>query len=135
MYTNILVPIAADIERDKQRALDVAQRLLADGGQITLAHVLDVIPVTIAHELPQEVLKNHRVRGQQLLDDFASQAPGTRVVLLEGPPGRTLTSWAENNQVDCIVVASHQPALSDIFLGSTAAWIVRHAKSAVHVIR
>ncbi len=37
--------------------------------------------------------------------------------------------------VDCIVIGSHKPGLSDYLLGSTAARVVRHAPCAVHVYR
>ncbi|MEO0359386.1 MAG: universal stress protein, partial [Pseudomonadota bacterium] len=49
--------------------------------------------------------------------------------------GRTITDWARDKGADLIVIASHRPTMSDIFLGSTAAWVVRHADCPVHVIR
>ena len=58
-----------------------------------------------------------------------------RVVVIDGPTGRSITNWADETGVDCIVIPSHRPVMSDILLGSTAAWVVRHAHCAVHVIR
>jgi nucleotide-binding universal stress UspA family protein len=43
--------------------------------------------------------------------------------------------YASENGYDCIVIASHVPGFENIFLGSTADRVVRHAKCAVHVIR
>lgn len=60
---------------------------------------------------------------------------GAKVVVIDGPTGRTITNWAEETGVDCIVMSSHRPVMSDILLGSTAAWVVRHAQCSVHVIR
>ena len=49
--------------------------------------------------------------------------------------GRAITEHAKENAIDCIVVASHRPGLQDIFIGSTADWVVRHAPCSVHVVR
>ncbi len=56
-------------------------------------------------------------------------------VLVEGHSGTTILEWAEANGVDCIVVASHRPGLTDYLLGSTAGRVVRHAACSVHVVR
>ncbi|MCP3868497.1 MAG: universal stress protein [Gammaproteobacteria bacterium] len=42
---------------------------------------------------------------------------------------------AERSGADLIVIASHQPELSDYLLGSNAAKVVRHAKCDVYVVR
>jgi nucleotide-binding universal stress UspA family protein len=56
-------------------------------------------------------------------------------VVIEGHSGRSILDHAAENDVDCIIIASHRPGMQDYFLGSTAAQVVRHATCAVHVVR
>ena len=56
-------------------------------------------------------------------------------VVVDGHSARTILDYAEEHGVDCIVMASHRPDITDYFLGSTAARVVRHAACAVHVLR
>lgn len=135
MYKNIIVPISSDQDRDKAGAAKVAQEIMNEGGQITFVHVLEPIPANVAAEIPPEVFTKHRESAQTMLEEAQGTVPGSKSVLLEGSAGRAITDWAGKNDVDCIVMASHRPAFSDIFIGSTAAWVVRHAACAVHVIR
>ena len=57
------------------------------------------------------------------------------VVISQDDPTGAVLDTAEWANGDLIVIASHVPRVSDIFLGSTAAWVVRHADCSVHVIR
>jgi nucleotide-binding universal stress UspA family protein len=56
-------------------------------------------------------------------------------MVLYGHPAQSILDFASNNGVECIVIASHKPGLSDYLIGSTAARVVRHAQCAVHVVR
>ena len=47
----------------------------------------------------------------------------------------SIIDFATSSGIDCIVIGSHRPGLSDYFLGSTASRVVRHAPCAVHVFR
>ena len=55
--------------------------------------------------------------------------------LVHGRPGNEIVDFAEENNIDCIIVFSHKPDISDYFLGSTAGRVVRRATCSVHVIR
>jgi nucleotide-binding universal stress UspA family protein len=84
-------------------------------------------------EIPRNFLEETRGRALEHLKEIVG--PDTTPVIVLGHAARSIVEYAENNNVDCIVIASHQPGFSDIFLGSTAAHVVRHAKCAVHVVR
>jgi nucleotide-binding universal stress UspA family protein len=59
-----------------------------------------------------------------------------RISIASGARGtRSIIDFAKSNNIGCIVIGSHKPGLVDSFLGSMAAWGVRHAKCAVHVHR
>jgi len=69
------------------------------------------------------------------LEGLAAQFENGVGVLIEGHSGQTILEWAEANEVDCIVIMSHQPGLQDYFLGNKAGRVVRHARCSVHVVR
>ena len=69
------------------------------------------------------------------LREAASALPGAEIALQSGHAGREIVDFAEHNMIDCIVMASHKPGLSNLLLGSTADRVVRHARCSVHVIR
>lgn len=135
MYSNILVPISFEEDRDAAGAIDVAQALAADGAQITLLHVMEQIPGYAISYMPPEYLEESRKAIREELDHMAADLPGGSGLLVEGHSSRAILDWADRNGVDCIVIAGHRPGMQDLFLGSTAAQVVRHANCAVHVIR
>lgn len=135
MYKNLLVPVSFDADRDSAGAIEIAKTLMADGGRITLIHVMEEIPSYAISYMPKDYLNTSREAVKAELDAMAAEVPGSLGVLVEGHSGRTILDWAGDNNVDCIVIASHRPGMQDLFLGSTAAQVVRHAPCAVHVVR
>ncbi|MEO0403053.1 MAG: universal stress protein [Pseudomonadota bacterium] len=135
MYTNILIPIAFEDDRDVAGAIDVAKCLSGAGASITFIHVIEQIPIYATEFVAPDMLTGSRDKIAERLATLAATVPAGRVAVVDGGAGRGITEWATQNAVDCIVIASHRPVFSDILLGSTAAWVVRHAQCAVHVIR
>lgn len=135
MYSNILVPISFDDDRDAAGAIGVARSLAADGGVITLFHVMEQLPSYALAYISDEHRAESRRAVQAELDSMAEPVPGGRGVVVEGHSGRTILDWAEDEEVDCIVIASHRPGMKDVFLGSTATQVVRNAHCSVHVVR
>jgi nucleotide-binding universal stress UspA family protein len=135
MYQNILVPISFDEDRNAKGAMEIAQALSAEGAQITLLHVMEEIPGYAISYMPGDYLAESRKAVQTELDDLAAALPNGQGVVIEGHSGRTILDWAEKHGIDCIVIASHRPGMQDLFLGSTAHQVVRHAHCAVHVLR
>ncbi len=135
MYKNILVPVSFEADRNARGAMAIAQALLAEGGKITCLHVLEQLPKYATEYLPDghlEAAKADVVEGLKSLVEGVENASTT---VVDGHSSRTILAHAENNSVDLIIVASHQPGMQDYLLGSTAAKVVRHAKCAVHVLR
>ncbi len=135
MYQNILVPVALDHNANVDAALQAAQVLRSEGGSITLLNVSEPIYAPASQYIPDGVLEENRQRNKAELSELAGSISGAKTKMLSGPPGVTITDYAEKNGVDLIIVASHRPGLQDYFLGSTAARVVRHANCAVHVVR
>ena len=135
MYKNILVPIALNHGAKTAEALDVARKLLADGGTMTALTVMEAIPPYVAQYLPDEQeAKAHSEVHAALVAELGG-VEDAKVDVVTGHAGRTILEYAEEHGADLIVIASHRPGLQDYFLGSTAARVVRHAPCAVHVVR
>lgn len=135
MYKNILVAVALDQTRNSAAAFDIARTLASQGAAITALHVLEEIPVYVAHYIPVEHAKNRRAEAEAELKAELGGVTYVKPVVMSGHPGSTIVEYAAAHEIDCIIIASHRPGLQDYFLGSTASRVVRHANCAVHVIR
>ncbi len=135
MYSNIMVPVSFDGDRNASEAVRAARTLAADGATITLFHVIEQIPAYALTQASTGYLEQAREAVQAGLDKLAKDLPDARTVVIEGHAARALLDYANERAVDCIVIASHRPGLQNYFLGSTAAHVVRHARCSVHVLR
>lgn len=135
MYKNILVPVAVDHDPETKRALTVARLLKEEGGRITLLTVLEAVPEFIMNQLPEGQLEHNRDEMKKGLSEDMAGADDVDIAVVSGHAGRTILDFAGEQGIDCIVMNSHRPDLTDYFLGSTAARVVRHAQCAVHVLR
>jgi nucleotide-binding universal stress UspA family protein len=135
MYSNILVPVSFDDNRDVAGALEIATALAADDATVTLMHVMEQIPAYAISYITEEHRRDSRAAIEAELTKMAEGLPNGAALVVEGHSGRTILDWAEQKKIDCIVIASHRPGMQDLFLGSTASQVVRHAGCAVHVIR
>ncbi|MEQ9695080.1 universal stress protein [Shimia sp. SDUM112013] len=135
MYKKILVPVSFDDDRNIEGALKVARALSEAGTMVVLLHVMETPPPYAVNYIPEGFHEEARFAILKSLSEFAADLPSARAEVIEGHSGRAILDWAGDNGVDCIVIASHRPGMQDIFLGSTAARVVRHAKCAVHVLR
>ena len=134
MYNNILVPMALDHGISPQ-TLEVARVLCSEGGEIVALHVYEAPQGTVSAYLDEDVVKAGYERARERLHEKIAGMDGVKPALVKGHSARTIIDYAEEHGFDCIVIGSHKPGLSDFFLGSTAARVVRHAPCAVHVHR
>ncbi len=135
MYTNILVPVSFEADRNAQGAMEIAKALRAQGGKITCLHVMEVLPKYATEFLPSDHLEKARADIVDSLGSLIADIPDATTLVVDGHSARTILEHASDNANDLIIIASHQPGMQDYLLGSTAAKVVRHAKCAVHVLR
>jgi universal stress protein F len=135
MYKNILVATALDHAHDIAAAFDIARALAAEGASLTALHVLEDIPAYAAQYVPAEQAGTRHAEAEAQLKADLGGVANVKPVVVSGHPGSTIVEYADDHDIDCIIIASHRPGLQDYFLGSTAGRVVRHAKCAVHVIR
>lgn len=135
MYRNILVPVSFDADRDVAQSIRVARALSQENGTVTLLHVVEHLPQYTSDLLPEDHFDIAKAAISKKLKPLLVDMPDAAIEVVEGHAGRGILDCAASKDVDCIIVASHQPGLQDYLLGSTAARVVRHAQCAVHVIR
>ncbi len=135
MYDNILVPIAADHDPKLEEALAIARLLLSEGGRITVLTVIEHMPGFIRSQLPEGQMEETRAALEAGLKQDLAGAGDVDVKIVEGHSARTILDVATQVKAGMIVISSHRPDLTDYFLGSTAARVVRHAPCSVHVMR
>lgn len=136
MYNHILLPVSFDHEKGGRSAIEIAQKLKAPDGEVTLLHIIEHLPTFAAGYIPESVLLEGRERIARDLLAMADSIDGdVKTATLVGHAGRTILDFAEEQKIDCIVMPSHRPEIEDYFIGSTAARVVRHATCSVHVIR
>ncbi len=139
MFKTILVPIDVSAPNVPTKQLAIARRFATDeGSKIVLLTVTADIPGYVASYLPSDVQKSALTEAKASLNKLAKEnelAEDAEVVLRQGQPSRTILDYAAEIGADLIVIASHDPDLSDYLLGSTAARVVRHAHCSVFIVR
>ena len=134
MYKKVLVPMALDHGLSPQ-TLEVAKALCEDSGEIIALHVHEAPQGSVSAYLDEEVVRAGFDRAKETMKQKLQHVQSVTPVIVKGHSARTIIDYADENNVDCIVIGSHKPELSDYFLGSTAARVVRHANCSVHVRR
>ena len=134
MYRRILVPMALDHGVSPQ-TLAIANALKADEGEIIALHVHEAVPGSARAFLDEEVVRAGFESARAELKEKLKDTEGVTDETVTGHTARTIIDYAVTKGIDCIVIGSHRPGLSDYFLGSTASRVVRHAPCAVHVHR
>ncbi len=138
MYNSIVVAVALFNRGATSRALITKANALVDpDGTITLVHVLDEIPHYLANAVAREQLMDHRRAVREQLESLASSARAQRVDidLRGGRASDNILACATETRAELIMLASHKPGMGDVFIGSTAAKVVRHAQMSVLVSR
>lgn len=136
MYDTILVPVELSHDNSGINAIKIAKKLINDGGDIILVSVVGNIPTYLETELHKGLINNTQKQALEVLTKMAkNEGIGSQVEVRSGHEANAILEAAESNKADLIIIASHRPGLSDYFLGSTAARVVRHAQCPVLVDR
>jgi nucleotide-binding universal stress UspA family protein len=134
MYKKILVAMALDHGVSTQ-TLKIARKLLSAGGDVVALHVHEAPEGTVRAYVDEKTIAAGFEKARVEMTTKLADSPEINGVVVEGHSARSIIDYAATHGVDCIILGSHKPGLSDYFLGSTAARVVRHAPCAVHVHR
>ena len=142
MVKRLLVPIDGSDPADA--ALEFALEEYPDA-DITLLSVIDPTDVgygsiEAAPSTFEHLQENAEERTQNVLDEASNRAADHGVEVTTetviGMPSRAIVEWAENNDVDGIVIGSHgREGVTRVLLGSVAESVVRRSPVPVTVVR
>lgn len=139
MIKKILVPVDLSQEAAGGAALQLAADLARlKGAKLVLFHVIERVPAFVESQLPKDFVDDAMSEATRRLTALAGSLqlePHAEVALRQGHPSTEILDYAEKAEIDMIVMASHDPVLSDYLLGSVAARVVRHAHCSVLVAR
>lgn len=136
MYTRIVVAVdLAQLEQGKA-LLANALKLLDAGGEVRLVHVLEDVPAYVIAELPRDINDRRVAESRvELRDMVHGLDQHVEIEVRHGAASNQIIGAAQDCNADLIMIASHRPGLSDYFIGSTAARVVRHAQCSVLISR
>jgi nucleotide-binding universal stress UspA family protein len=149
MYKKILVPL--DGSELAECALSYVKSLVEYGvmGEIILLNVVNVsftIPMNVRDEI-NDIINNNAIRKDILIKSrkylelvksrLAADGIKVKVESLEGDrPADTISDYAQKNEVDLIVIATHgYTGLKKLMLGSVALEILHESLVPVLLIR
>lgn len=139
MFKNILVPIDLSHVEKGSTSVEMAQEFAKKHDcELTLLYVIPEgshhVVIEVLKDLHDKIVSTAEIK----LRDIAKRhklAASTKSRVEYGHPVQEILKVAADIHADLILVASHQPGLSDYLLGSVAGKVVRHARCSVLVIR
>ena len=138
MYKTIVVAVDLSEPTQSKELLQRGLKLLDASGSVRLLHVLEEIPSYVAAELPRNIGDKRNADAMVELKSLVQDIGAGDTVHPEvrsGAASAQILQCAEDNKADLVMIASHRPGLSDYFIGSTAARVVRHAQCSVLITR
>jgi nucleotide-binding universal stress UspA family protein len=132
-----LTHIAAcvDAEDDATHVLRTAQRLAeAHGATLSAVHVVHDSRFFKPHRGEPDT-EQWRGEWERKLTEIVGATPCEPVLLDGEPAGRVVGEWAERENIDLLVAASHREVAHRFFLGSFASYVVHHAPTSVLIAR
>lgn len=131
MFADLLVPIELEHGHASIRAMLEACRIAKnDGARLSVLNVYNAIDGD--GTLSQSA-------RQQDLAAFASECAGELEISARVMPGSSVTKAIleaiREHGHDLVVMASHNPAMTDYLIGSTASHVALHAPCSVLVVR
>jgi nucleotide-binding universal stress UspA family protein len=137
---HVLVPI--DDSPLARRALDFASTE-HPGADLTILHAVDYVEESYGAEMlvgSEELRNRAREEAEELLAEArertADHAGAVETVTKFGDPARTINDYADEHDVDLIVMGCHgRSVVSRVLLGSVAGVVVRRAPVPVTVVR
>jgi len=145
MYQKVLVPL--DSSELAECALPEVKKLAGGGfiGEVILLNVFEIdlmgIPTTHTRSINLPTFrKAHFEKSRKYLEKIQSELSSEGIKVkkesLEGRPAQTIVSYAEANDVDLIVIATHgYTGMKKLMFGSVALRVLHDSHAPVLLIR
>jgi len=131
MYKHILVPVDLGDTPAAAKAVGVARHIARrDGSRISIVSIVPAWPDNLLREPPdyQPDLDAYIDAIREGLDIEGEIKAGGSI------SGRIIEA-VEDKRIDLVVMASHDPRVTDYLIGSNAAHVVLHSPCSVLVVR
>jgi len=131
MYKHILVPVDLDAADVSDKAITEARALARQhDARVTVLSVIPAWPNDLAHG-PSE----YQPRLDAYVREQAHGVEMTGEVKIGGAVSARIIEAAVDEDVDLVVMVSHDPRMSDYLIGSNAAHVTLHVPCSVMIIR
>ena len=133
--------VCIDFSSQSTHALaEIGEYARANGSKVSLIHVLDprvfIPPQAVLEPSYPESEETDEAELAKLRDEHLSGVEVELAVIEDHAPARAICDYAEENDVDLIVVGSHgRGGMERWLIGSVAERVVRHATANVYVVR
>jgi len=141
MYDNILFPVDLEHTVEAEKALKIAiEETRRSKAKLTVMTVapgfgMPIVASYFEKGAVKSALKEIARHLKRYVDDNIPDDIETRAIVNEGNPAELILKQAQNDNVDLIVIASHNSQIENLLLGSCAAKVVRHAHCTVTVVK
>jgi nucleotide-binding universal stress UspA family protein len=131
MYKHILVPIDLGDIGAAGKAVDVAKHIARrDGSRIRVVSVVPAWPDDLS-KVPHDYQPDLDTHIDALREGFDIEGE----VKVGGSISGRIIETIETMKIDLVVMASHDPRITDYLIGSNAAHVALHAPCSVLVVR
>ena len=131
MYKHILVPIDLAETLAAGKAVGVARHIARrDGSRISVISVVPAWP-----EDPVAEPRDYQPDLDAYIDSVGEDCDIEGDVRVGGSISGRIIETVEEKKIDLVVMASHDPRVTDYLIGSNAAHVVLHASCSVLVVR
>jgi len=141
MFNKILIPVDLEHTQSASRAI----KLALDEAEISNAQifVMTVAPgfgmPLVASFFDEETVNKAMDEVSRHLRKFVAESIPEKfhpkTIVTQGNPAEQVLKQARINDIDLIVISSHDTEFEQVFLGSCSAKVVRHAKCTVFVAK
>jgi len=133
MYKHILIPVDLGDVDAAQKAVAVARHLARrDGARLTMISVVPAWPEDLATE-PRDYQPDLDAYIEAVTEE--GDVPLAGEIKIGGSISGRIIEAIEDKQIDLVVMASHDPRITDYLIGSNAAHVVLHAPCSMLVVR
>jgi nucleotide-binding universal stress UspA family protein len=134
MYARIICAIGLGSRERAEHLLRASHALLQAGGELTVAHVIERLPMTRGG--PDEKALSIMTEAEDKLTAVCKNLSlQVSIDVRTGEAAQTLLTIAEERNAELIVMASHPTDIIDRIFGSTVDGVVRNARCSVLIER
>ncbi len=141
MFKEILIPVDMDATHLTIRALAVAEEFSERyGAKVTALTVIpDFNNSMVASYFPENTIQkaHDQVCGdlQKFIDTHAKDPAKIGCAVTEGSTRKSIVTYAEEHNIDLVVIPARKSDISKLLLGSNSSYVVDHARCSVLVVR